>query len=104
MEKRILKVLEAGKQIMTDYGLAERFITLEPIEGSAEDKGDISRGLLSTLERRDKHGELKRDLILSLNAEWMNSFPMEFTFIGGVRKEWGFVLLLRVSWFSEYPV
>lgn len=33
-------------------------------------------------------------------------FPptIEFTLIGGVRKEWGFVLLHRVSWFSEYPV
>lgn len=33
-------------------------------------------------------------------------FPptVEFTFIGGVRKEWGFVLLHMVSWLFEYPL
>lgn len=72
-----MKILEAGKQIMTDYWLTreERSVTLDPIEESTEDKGGISQGLLSTLERRDKRSELKRDLILSLNTEWMNPFP-----------------------------
>lgn len=27
---------------------------------------------------------------------------VEFTFIDGIRKEWGFVLLHIMSWFSEY--